>query len=88
MTASDEDDLLAAELALGLLDATEAAAARQRLRHDAAFAHAHATVVVTNHSECCETENTTALDDFGDAVHRDHLLFQTVFWAVSLGISL
>jgi anti-sigma-K factor RskA len=42
MTASDEDDLLAAELALGLLDETEAAAARQRLRHDAAFAHAHA----------------------------------------------
>lgn len=41
MTASDEDDLLAAELALGLLDETEAAAARQRLRHDPAFAHAH-----------------------------------------------
>jgi len=42
MSASDEDDLLAAELALGLLDEDEAAAARERLRHDAAFAHAHA----------------------------------------------
>lgn len=42
MSASDEDDLLAAELALGLLDEAEAAAAHDRLRHDAAFAHAHA----------------------------------------------
>ena len=42
MSASDEDDLLAAELALGLLDDAEAQAARERLRHDAAFAHAHA----------------------------------------------
>ena len=39
MTMPDEDDLLAAELALGLL---EAQVARERLRHDAAFAHAHA----------------------------------------------
>ena len=37
-----DDDLLAAELALGLLDADTANAARDRLRHDGAFAHAHA----------------------------------------------
>jgi anti-sigma-K factor RskA len=42
MSTPDEDDLLAAELALGLLDAAEASAARDRLRTDAAFAHAHA----------------------------------------------
>jgi anti-sigma-K factor RskA len=42
MSAADDDDLLAAELALGLLDEAEAQAARERLRHDAAFAHAHA----------------------------------------------
>ena len=42
MTMPDEDDLLAAELALGLLDDAEAQVARERLRHDAAFAHAHA----------------------------------------------
>jgi len=37
-----DDDLLAAELALGLLDADTANAARDRLRIDSAFAHAHA----------------------------------------------
>ena len=37
-----DDDLLAAELALGLLEADTANAARDRLRHDGAFAHAHA----------------------------------------------
>lgn len=42
MSATDDHDLLAAELALGLLDDAEAQAARDRLRHDAAFAHAHA----------------------------------------------
>jgi anti-sigma-K factor RskA len=37
-----DDDLLAAELALGLLDAADAEVARGRLRHDSAFAHAYA----------------------------------------------
>lgn len=42
MSAADDNDLLAAELALGLLDRAEAQAAYDRLRHDAMFAHAHA----------------------------------------------
>ncbi|WP_420383689.1 anti-sigma factor [Novosphingobium sp.] len=37
-----DDDLLAAELALGLLDADDAELARGRLRQDGAFAHAYA----------------------------------------------
>ncbi len=39
---SGDGDLLAAELALGLLNEAETAVARDRLRHDAAFAYAHA----------------------------------------------
>jgi len=42
MSAADDTDLLAAELALGLLDQAEADSARDRLRHDSIFAHAHA----------------------------------------------
>ena len=37
-----DDDLLAAELALGLLDADATDAARDRVRRDSAFAHAYA----------------------------------------------
>ena len=42
MSTSEDEDLLAAELALGLLDETEAAAVRDRLRNDPALALAHA----------------------------------------------
>ena len=42
MSAEDDLDLLAAELALGLLDADEAAAARARLAQDPELAAAHA----------------------------------------------
>jgi anti-sigma-K factor RskA len=42
MNAVDDDDLLAAELAFGLLDGIERQSAENRLGTDTAFAQAHA----------------------------------------------
>src|SRR5690606_19692413 len=44
-----------------------------------ALAHANATVAITDHGECGETEDPTTLDHLGHAVDRDHLFAQTVF---------
>ena len=49
-----------------------------------ALAHADAAIAVTHDGQCSEAENTTALDHFGDAVHRDHLLAHAVFGTVTL----
>ena len=38
MSASDDEDLLAAEMALGLLEGAEASSAEARIEHDAQFA--------------------------------------------------
>ena len=53
-----------------------------------ALAHAHAAIAVTHHSQSCETENTAALNHFGDAVDRDHFFAESVFWTVTLRFSL
>jgi len=47
-----------------------------------ALAHADAAFAITDHGQCCETQNTTALNDFGDAVDRDHLFLQTIVRSV------
>ena len=52
-----------------------------------ALAHADATIAITNHGECCETEDTTTLHHLGDAVDRNHLLAQAVV-AFFLGLLL
>ena len=50
------------------------------LRHFAGLARTHTdrTVAVTHNRECCEGENTAALDDLSDAVNRNHLFTQAV----------
>jgi hypothetical protein len=51
-----------------------------------AFAHADATIAITHHGQCSETENSAALDHFGDAIDRDHLLAQSIFRPFSLAL--
>ena len=53
-----------------------------------ALAHADTTVAVAHHGERCEAEDTTTLDDLGDAVDRDHLLAKAVVACVVLRFSL
>ncbi len=43
-----------------------------------ALAHADATVAIADHRQRRETEDTTALHDFRDAVDGNHLLAKTV----------
>src|SRR5574344_541968 len=43
-----------------------------------AFAHTHATITVAHHGQRSEAEDTTALDNLGDAVDRNHFFAQTV----------
>src|SRR5690606_32744592 len=51
-----------------------------RHRHFAglALAHADRTVAVTDHGQRGEAEDTTALDDLGHTIDRDHLFLQAV----------
>ena len=51
-----------------------------------ALAHADAAIAITDHGQCCETENTTTLYHFGNAVDRDHLFAQTVLWPFGLAL--
>jgi hypothetical protein len=53
-----------------------------------ALAHANAAIAVAYHGQCSETEDTAALDHFGDAVDRDHLFAQAVFRDLHLALSL
>ena len=45
-------------------------------------------VTITDHGQRCEAENTTALDDFGDAVDRNHFLAHAIVASVVLHLSL
>src|SRR5690606_10581110 len=49
-----------------------------------AFTHADATIAVTDHSQCCETHDTTTLDHFGHTVDRDHFFAHAIIRLIAL----
>ena len=53
-----------------------------------AFAHANATIAVTDDRQCRKTQNTTTLDHLGHAVDRNHFFTQTVFRSIDLALHL
>ena len=52
------------------------------------FAHANATIAITNNRQSSKTKNSTTFNHFGYAIDRNHFFAQTILWAITLNFCL